>query len=133
MVNASETYRTSAKEWTYGPLALVIDPDPALGPSAANAVWIDSHRGECRECRLVTPDEAQQASFVLKAPYSRWKEVLRKQIDPTKAMMQNKLKLIKGHMPTAVRFVVSNKALVEAAATVPTRFLDEPATEGGSQ
>jgi putative sterol carrier protein len=115
----------SAKEWTHGPVALVIDADTTLG-IGSKAVWIDSHQGECRECTLVTSERAEEASFVLKASYSRWKEVLRKQVDPTKAMMQNKLKLTKGHMPTAVRFVTSNKALVQAAASVPTRFLDDP-------
>jgi putative sterol carrier protein len=124
-VNASEAYRTSAREWTHGPVALVIDVDATLG-LGSEAVWIDSDRGECRECVLVSHERAGQAAFVLQAPYSRWKEVLRKQVDPTKAMMQNKLKLSKGHMPTAVRFVTSNKALVEAAASVPTRFVDDP-------
>jgi hypothetical protein len=40
-------------------------------------------------------------------------------------MMQNKLKLTKGHMPTMVKYVGSNKELVESTSRVPTRFLDE--------
>ena len=42
---------------------------------------------------------------MLVASYARWKEVIRKQLDPTKGMMQNKLKLTKGHMPTMVKYV----------------------------
>ena len=35
------------------------------------------------------------------------------------------LRLIKGHMPTMVKFVASNKELVESTCRVPTKFLDE--------
>ena len=52
--------------------------------------------------------------------YARWKEVIRKQLDPTKGMMQNKLKLTKGHMPTMVKYVNASKELVESTTRVPT-------------
>jgi putative sterol carrier protein len=51
--------------------------------------------------------------------------VIRKELDPTKGMMQNKLKLAKGHMPTIVKFVTSNKELVDSTTRVPTQFVDE--------
>jgi putative sterol carrier protein len=123
-INASPGYKASAKDWTYGPVAMVVTADPAIGLEA-QGVWLDMHQGECRDCRLVTQEEAQQAAFVLVASYSRWKEVIRKELDPTKGMMQNKLKLTKGHMPTMVKYVTSNKELVEATTRVPSRFLDE--------
>ena len=36
-----------------------------------------------------------------------------------------KLKLVKGHMPTMVKYVQSSKELVESTSRVPTRFPDE--------
>jgi putative sterol carrier protein len=61
------------------------------------------------DCTLTSREEAEKASFVIVATYARWKEVIRKQLDPTKGMMQNKLKLTKGHMPTMVKFVTANE------------------------
>ena len=69
--------------------------------------------------------EAEKASFVIVATYARWKEVIRKLLDPTKGMMQNKLKLTKGHMPTMVKYVIASKELVESTSRVPTKFIDE--------
>ena len=82
------------------------------GRAAATAAWSRA-------------EEAEKAAFVIVATYARWKEVIRKQLDPTKGMMQNKLKLTKGHMPTMVKFVTASKELVESTSRVPTQFLDE--------
>ena len=53
------------------------------------------------------------------------KAVIKKEDDPIKAMMQNKLKLTKGHMPTIVRYVNSSRELVNTSSSVPTKFRDE--------
>ena len=84
---------------------MVVTADPAIGLPEDLAMWLDMHQGECRACTLVSREEAEKAAFVLVASYARWKEVIRKQLDPTKGMMQNKLKLTKGHMPTMVKYV----------------------------
>jgi putative sterol carrier protein len=104
---------------------MIVTADPKLGITEDIAMWLDVSEGDCRACRLVSQSEAQKASFVLVAPYARWKEVIRKELDPTKGMMQNKLKLTKGHMPTMVKFVTASKQLVESTTKVPTEFLDE--------
>jgi putative sterol carrier protein len=124
-INANPGYKTAAKEWTHGPVAFVVTADPAIGIPEDMAMWLDVHQGECRSTRMVSRAEADQAAFVIVASYSRWKEVIRKELDPTKGMMQNKLKLAKGHMPTIVKFVMSNKELVESTTRVPTQFVDE--------
>ena len=124
-INASPGYKAAARDWTHGAGAMVVTAEPSIGLPDDMAMWLDMHQGECRACTLVTREEADKAAFVLVASYARWKEVIRKLLDPTKGMMQNKLKLTKGHMPTMVKYVTSNKALVEATSQVPTRFVDE--------
>jgi len=104
---------------------MVITAEPSIGILEDTAMWLDVNRGECQGCRLVSRAEADTAAFVIVASYERWKDVIRKRLDPTKGMMQNKLKLTKGHMPTALKFIVSNKELVESTARVPTAFVDE--------
>jgi putative sterol carrier protein len=124
-LNANPAYRTAARDWTYGPVAMVVTAEPSIGLASDMAMWLDLHQGVCRDGHMVSREEAEKAAFVIVASYARWKEVIRKELDPTKAMMQNKLKLTKGHMPTIVKFVTSNKELVESTARVPTQFMDE--------
>jgi putative sterol carrier protein len=124
-INGNAAYQAAARDWTYGPVAMVVTAEAGIGIAEDTAMWLDVHQGLCRQCRLVSREEAEKASFVIVAPYGRWKEVIRKELDPTKGMMQNKLKLTKGHMPTIVKFVTSNKELVESTARVPTQFIDE--------
>jgi putative sterol carrier protein len=124
-INASPGYKAAGREWTHGSVAMVVTAEPAIGLPEDMAMVLDVDKGVCRACTLTSRGEAEKASFVLVAPYARWKEVIRKELDPTKGMMQNKLKLTKGHMPTMVKFVTSNKELVEATTRVPTQFIDE--------
>ena len=123
-INGNPGYKAAAKDWTHGPVSMVVVADPAIGLAEA-AMWLDLDRGSCKDCRLVSREEAEKASFVIVATYARWKEVIRKQLDPTKGMMQNKLKLTKGHMPTMVKYVTASKELVESTSRVPTQFVDE--------
>jgi putative sterol carrier protein len=124
-INANPGYKAAAKDWTHGPVAMVVSAEPSIGIPEDISMWLDVDRGECKGCRLVSREQAYSASFVIVASYARWKEVIRKELDPTKGMMQNKLKLTKGHMPTIVKFVTSNKELVESTTRVPTQFVDE--------
>jgi putative sterol carrier protein len=124
-INANANYKAAGKDWTYGSVAMVVTADASIGIPEDTAMLLDVHQGSCNACRLVSRGEAEAASFVLVASYARWKEVIRKQLDPTKGMMQNKLKLTKGHMPTMVKFVTASKELVESTSEVSTSFLDE--------
>lgn len=124
-INANPGYQAAGREWTHGPVAMVVTAEPAIGIPEDTAMWLELNQGTCKDCHLVSRQEAENASFVIVASYARWKEVVRKQLDPTKGMMQNKLKLTKGHMPTMVKFVTASKELVESTSRVPTQFVDE--------
>lgn len=125
-IDTSPAYKTAAAQWTFGPVALVVKADPAIGVPDDIALWLDLDRGVCREAKIVGRAEAERAPFCIAGDYARWKSVLRKELDPIKAMMQKKLEL-KGQMTIIVKFVNASKELVEAATRVPTRFLDEKA------
>jgi len=124
-INANSNYKAAGKAWTHGPVAYVVMAEPSIGIAEDMAMYLDLHQGTCRECRMTPREEAEKAAFVIVASYARWKEVIRKQLDPTKGMMQNRLKLTKGHMPTMVKFVTASKELVESTSLVPTQFVDE--------
>ncbi len=123
-INTSAGYRAASVEWTHGPVALVVAAQAAIGVAEAVGIWLDLDRGACREAKVVTADEALRAAFVLTAEYRYWKQIIRKELGPIAGIMQRKVAL-QGSLPIVVRFIKSAEALVEAATTVPTRFLDE--------
>lgn len=123
-VNASEGYRKHGKPWTFGAVAFVVKPDAALGIDEEQCMLLDVHEGECRATTFgIGRSTVESAPFIVVADYARWKSCLQGQIDPIKGMMEGKLKLEKGHLPTMLRFVESSRALVNAAQAVPTEFL----------
>lgn len=124
-LNASAAYKQAGKDWTHGVVAMVVKADPALGIAEDTAMWLDVHGGECRDCKLMPATQAEAAAFIIVADYPRWKSVIKKELDPIKGMMQGKLKLTKGHMPTIVKYVQSSRELVETTSKVPTLFKDE--------
>jgi len=124
-LNNSEAYREAGKNWTHGPIALVVKADPAIGLEKDTAFILDLHEGVCRKAWL-TEDmaEAEQQPFCITGNYGQWKQVIRKELDPIRGMMQGKLKL-KGNLPVIVRFVKAAQELVNATSVVDTHFLDE--------
>jgi putative sterol carrier protein len=122
--NQSSEYREAAATWE-GDIAYVFEPEADRGVAEEIWSWLDLWYGGCREGRYgVTPEEGQKAKFIIRAPYTRWKEVIKKDLDPVKGIMQGKLKL-KGDLPTIVRYVKAANELVNLAASVPTEFVDE--------
>ena len=124
-INDNPKYKEAGKDWTHGAVAMVVKADPALGIAEDTALWLDIDRGVCKDCKLMPASDAQAAPFVIVADYARWKTVIKKELDPIKGMMQNKLKLTKGHMPTIVKYVQSSRELVETTSKVDTKFRDE--------
>jgi putative sterol carrier protein len=122
-INGNPEYRTGAADWTYGVVALIVKAQPPAIPLDVG-IWLDLDRGVCHAARLVTVEEALKAPFCISGDYARWKQVLRKELDPIKGMMQGKLKL-KGDLPTIVRAVKAAQELVNSGGTIDTQFLDE--------
>jgi putative sterol carrier protein len=122
-INANPEYRTGAADWTYGVVALIVKALPPAIPEDIG-IWLDLDRGVCHDARLVKVDEALKAPFCISGEYARWKQVLKKELDPIKGMMQGKLKL-KGDLPTIVRAVKAAQELVNSGGTIDTQFVDE--------
>jgi putative sterol carrier protein len=122
-INGSQGYKEAAADWE-GDVAYVIEAEPDKGVPEDVWAWLDLWHGECRDGKMVGPEEGEKARFVIKAPYSRWKQVIQKELDPVKGMMQGKLKL-QGDLPTIIRYVKAAQELVNLAQTVPTEFADE--------
>lgn len=123
-IGASAGYKQAGATWTQGPVALVVRADATIGLTEDQGLWLDLHQGVCREAKVVDGATAATAPFCITGDYARWKSVIKKELDPIKAMMQKKLEL-KGQMTVIVKYVNASKELVECATHVPTLFLDE--------
>ena len=124
LINDSEEYREAAADWE-GDIAFLVEAEPDRGLPAD--VWglLDLWHGACRGGGLIDEDRGRAAAYILRAPYSRWKEVVTGDLDPIKGMMQGKLK-VQGDLPTIVRQVRAANELVELTQQIPTEFPDEP-------
>lgn len=123
-IRDSEEYKVAGKPWTHGVTALVVKAEPGLGLEEDYGIWLDLHEGVCREALHCTVEKAQTAPFCITGEYARWKQVIHKELEPVKGMMQGKLKL-KGSLPIIVKNVKAAQALVNASTTVPSLFLDD--------
>lgn len=122
-VNDNPQYASAGKDWTHGPVALVVRADAAIDLPEDMAVLLDVHAGQCREATYTTASTAREAaSFAVEGPYDNWKKLIVNNEDPIKALMQGKFKLTKGHLPTIIRYVESSKQLLASAQTVTTEF-----------
>jgi putative sterol carrier protein len=122
-LNESESYKQAAAGWE-GELALVIEAEPESGWTETQAGLLDLWHGECRDAKVVDEAGAGTAKFAIRAPYSRWKQVMRKELDPISGVMTGKLRL-RGDMGVLMRHVAAAKELVNVATSVPTEFPDE--------
>jgi len=123
-VNLHPTYKQSASKWEAGPITLVVKAKSEIGLKEDTAILLDLHKGVCRDARVVSIDEGNKSPFVIIGEYDRWKQVIKKELEPIKGMMQGKLKL-KGDLPTIVKYVKAAQDLVDSATKVPTQFIDE--------
>jgi putative sterol carrier protein len=123
LINGSEAYREAAATWE-GDIAFVLEAEPDHGVPNDSWIILDLWHGACRSARMVTQADCERARYLIRAPYSRWKEVLRQRLDPVKGMMQGKLK-VQGDLPEIVRHVRAANELVHLTTLVPTEFLDE--------
>ena len=122
-VNDNPNYKSAGKDWTHGAVALIVRADPAIQLDQDMAILLDVHAGTCNAASYMSGSDAREkAAFAVEGPYDNWKKLIVENQDPIKALMQGKLKLTKGHLPTMIRYVESSKQLLASAQGVPTEF-----------
>jgi putative sterol carrier protein len=122
-VNQNPQYKSAGKDWTHGKVALVVKADPSISLEQDMAVLLDVSAGTCHAATYLSGEQARgSAAFAVEGPYDNWKLLIVENQDPIKALMQGKLKLTKGHLPTLIRYVESSKQLLASAQNVATQF-----------
>jgi putative sterol carrier protein len=122
-VNKSNTYKAAAKGWKWT-VGLVVEAEPDKNFPESRGVVMDLFDGAARDIKVGPASDAQKCDFVITAPYSRWKQVVMKELDVTKGMLQGKLKL-KGDLPTIVRYTKAAQEMTECTTRIPVEWPDE--------
>jgi len=122
-INGSADYLEAAETWE-GDITFLVEAEPDKGIPVD--VWglLDLWHGACRGGGVVDEARGYASAYVIRAPYSRWKEVVTGDLDPVRAMMQGKLR-VQGDLPTIVRYVRAANELVHLCGEVDTTFPDE--------
>ncbi len=127
LVQEDATYKEAAKTWE-GSVVIHVLAKPEIGLDIDLYIFMDLWHGDCRFMRIVPPEAGEAGDFVITGEFERWKQVMKKELDTTKGMMQGKLKL-KGDLPTIVRAVKAAVRLVEISNMIDTVFEDEASPE----
>ncbi len=122
-VNKSTVYKAAAKGWKWT-VGLVVEAEPDKNFPEPRGVVMDLFDGDARDIKVGSAADAQKCDFVITAPYSRWKQVAKLELDATKGMLQGKLKL-KGDLPTIVRYQKASQELTVCTTRFPVEWPDE--------
>lgn len=116
-INAHEGYHESAKMWE-GDFWFVIEPDQGSS-DAPVLIYLDLWHGTCRTATLAQNEQDYAPEFRISGTRKNWLKVLRREVDPIRALMTNTLRL-KGNLAKVMRNVRAAQDLVLAATNVPT-------------
>lgn len=122
-INSSPELAEAASDWERD-ITLVVEAEPDKGVPMDLWGLFEVEHGKCESAKAVTPEVGQRAEYVIRAPYSRWREIIEGKLDPTRALLQGKLQ-VKGDLKTLTQEVEATRALVRAAASIPTKFPDD--------
>jgi putative sterol carrier protein len=119
-LNASEAYNKSAKGWE-GDFIFICEPDEAYDDTAY--LFLGLFHGKSPDAAMIASEDEREAEFVIRAPFSNWRQVIEGKLDPIQGMMTKKLKL-RGNMMKIMRYPKAAQEIVSCCALVPTDFGD---------
>ncbi len=109
-------YREAARAWE-GDILLLVAPD--AGAANGCGIHLDLAHGECRGAEYVEDASTVSSEFVFQAKREDWARLLRREVDPVRAIMDGTVK-VRGNLAKLMRFTRAAKALVETAGQVPS-------------
>ncbi len=115
-LNKSKAYKDAAKDWE-GDFLFVITPDEELKKQVT--FYVDLWHGKCRDAYI--SDASKTAAFVFKGPYSNWKKVINKQIDPIRGLIRGMF-TVDGDSKVIIDQSKAAQELVNTASRIPVIF-----------
>ena len=121
-VDASDEYAEYAATWE-GDAVIHVEAEPDKGIPTDVRGLLDLWHGGCRG-GIVDEVRAASAEFVIRAPYSRWKDVIRGNLEPVKGLVQEAP--CPRRPPEDPALHEGHQELAYIAGQVDTTFPDEP-------
>ncbi len=121
-INSSSEYRNAAASWGVGfngNILLAFEADGAMADAKRLLVRLEG--GRCHGCEFVEGPTHEDAGFVLRAPFSLWREILDRKTPAATAILSGRLR-VEGNTMKLLKFVAAHRALVHCAASLDTWF-----------
>ena len=115
-LNKSKSYEQVAKDWE-GDFLFIVTPDEELKEEVI--FYVDLWHGKCRDAYLVKGKKT--AAFEFKGPYSNWKKVINKELDPIRGLIRGMFEL-EGDSKVVLDQTKAAQELVNTASTIPVEF-----------
>jgi putative sterol carrier protein len=115
-LNKNKIYEEAAKTWE-GDFLFVVAPDDEL--KKETVFYLDLWHGKCRDAGLVKGKKT--AKFVFKGPYSNWKKVIRKELDPIRGLIRGMF-TVEGDSKVIIDQAKAAQELVNTASRIPVDF-----------
>ncbi|MEM1995948.1 MAG: SCP2 sterol-binding domain-containing protein [Thermoplasmatales archaeon] len=122
-LSESSDYNKSGKGWKDPIMFKISDPETLKSRSDFDSFILNLKDGKCEGIEIVK-DANSSSPFVLTASYSNWKKIIGGKINPTQAMLTGQIK-VKGNMAVLLRYASAAIAMVKAAQSIPTRYVDD--------
>jgi len=118
-LNSNPNYEDAARKWE-GSMIFVVRKDDAFDKEAY--LYLDLYHGKCRAARFsLSAAELPASDYKYSGPFTNWKRLINKEIDPIQGILTGKFKL-EGSMMTIMRFTRAAKEMVGTASAVKTEF-----------
>jgi putative sterol carrier protein len=118
-INDNPNYKPSALTWE-GDMLFVIESSGNLDHTVK--VLVGLYHGDCTGTKLVKEGEDVEAEFIITGNYDNVLQVIKKEIDPIRAIMAGKLKL-EGNMAKVMRHTKAAQEIVVSLGNIETDFL----------
>jgi len=115
-LNKSKDYEEVAKTWE-GDFLFIVTPDEELKEKFT--FYVDLWHGKCRDAYLV--NDSKTAAFIFKGPYSNWKKVINKELDPIRGLIRGMF-IVEGDSKIILDQVKAAQELVNTASKIPVDF-----------
>lgn len=115
-LNSNTVYAEVAKDWE-GDFLFIVTPDEGLKEEVI--LYIDLWHGKCRKAFIT--DRNQRAAFVFKGPYSNWKKVIKKELDPIRGLIRGMF-ILEGDSKIILDQTKAAQELVNTASQISTEF-----------
>ena len=118
--NADPEFKDAVSDFV-GKILLHMEADEKLGKDVS--LYIDVGDGRIKESAAYESiQDRPDAEYVLSAKYSVWKEVIAGRLEPLRAIMTRKMKLVKGSQMKILKYVKFTLKMMTNAMTVESSF-----------